>query len=151
MKPPIYKRLGLPKPRPLARLHKPGDKPARKAPVQWEEAYQRTVAEFLDWALPPGTVWFAVPNGGKRSKAVAAKLKAGGVKPGVADIIIIYRGDVYGLELKVRGGTQSNEQVEWEGHLHKAGGFYLIARDTIDDVQRCLEIWSIPCLARRQN
>ena len=47
---------------------------------------------LMDWARLsekryPELKWlFAVPNGGKRSKAVAGKLKASGVKPGVLDL-----------------------------------------------------------------
>lgn len=56
---------------------------------------------------------FAVPNGGQRHVAVAAKLKAEGVKAGVPDIFIpAPRGNSHGLfvELKARGGYVSDHQ-----------------------------------------
>ena len=63
---------------------------------------------------------FAIPNGGERNKAVAAKLKAEGVKPGVPDIFLpVAVGRWYGLfvEMKKIGGKASPEQKDWIGAL----------------------------------
>ncbi len=54
-------------------------------PASLEDEHQPLVAEYLD-AL--GLLWCHIPNGGHRHKAVAAKLKAQGVKPGVPDNFI---------------------------------------------------------------
>lgn len=51
-----------------------------------EEREQAVVCRWLDIN---GIQYFAVPNGGARSKATAGKLKATGVKPGIPDIIIV--------------------------------------------------------------
>ena len=53
--------------------------------------------EYLD--LRKGWYW-AGPNGGKRSKSEANRLKAEGGKPGVPDITVLYDGKYYGLEVK---------------------------------------------------
>lgn len=49
-----------------------------------------------------------------------------GVFPGVADLTAIYKGKVYQIEVKVRGGRQSPNQKkfqkEWEDH----GGTYIL-------------------------
>jgi VRR-NUC domain. len=55
----------------------------------------------------------AIPNGGHRHAAVAAKLKAEGVRAGVPDIFIpAPRGNSHGLyvELKTKGGRVSDAQ-----------------------------------------
>lgn len=135
--------LGLPKPRLPARLPRPGQK-VRRRPVQWEEQYQRTVADFFAWALPRDVLWYAVPNGGWRTKAIAARLKACGVKPGVHDFVLVYQGRHYELELKAKGGTMSPEQREHALKLVAVGGYSGVAADTLEDVIRQLDEWGIP-------
>ena len=59
---------------------------------------------------------FAIPNGGHRHKAVAVRMKAEGVKPGVPDICLpVPRGPWHGLyiELKTEGGSVSRAQRRW--------------------------------------
>jgi hypothetical protein len=75
---------------------------------------------------------YAIPNGGLRHPAVAAKLKAAGLKPGVPDICLaVPRGcwaSLY-IELKApayaplnkRAGTTSAEQEMWLEDLHGYG------------------------------
>ena len=57
----------------------------RKDLLPTEEAEQRALALWLDWHK---ILWCHVPNGGERSKAVAGKLKAAGVKAGVPDVLV---------------------------------------------------------------
>lgn len=96
----------------------------------------------LDWA-------FAVPNGGKRDKRTANRLKATGVKSGVPDIFLpVRRGQFPGLwvelkrpELKPKRqgskGGVSDEQDKYKKHLLSQGyGVYVAygwedARDTM--------------------
>jgi hypothetical protein len=71
---------------------------------------------------------FAVPNGGLRDDATAAKLKAEGVQPGVPDVCIavprIVNGRLYHglfIELKWGRGRPSDEQREWIARLSSQG------------------------------
>ena len=67
---------------------------------------------------------YHVPNGGKRSKGVAGKLKAQGVRPGVPDICFpVARGGYNGLyiELKVIKGNPTEEQRAWLLDLEQEG------------------------------
>lgn len=105
----------------------------------------------LQWPEYRGLL-FAVPNGGARSKATAGKLKAEGVVPGVADLILLvphlgfphiiegnademvsYVGtaDLFcGLciEMKTAKGHQSPEQKEWQTKVESKGYRYAVVR-----------------------
>lgn len=67
---------------------------------------------------------YAIPNGGQRHIAVAAKLKAEGVKRGVPDYCLpVARGRYNGLylELKAPGGRVTVEQNWWIDKLEDQG------------------------------
>lgn len=87
---------------------------------------------------------FHVPNGEKREKATAARLKAMGVKRGVWDVwapfhnrveIAGYRpGFFVGcvIEMKSETGPMTQEQLEWRHFLTKEGWYCAIFRDWRD-------------------
>lgn len=82
--------------------------------MQWLAAVHK-----IEYALT-----FAVPNGGHRHPAVAAKLKAEGVKRGVPDVFMaVPRGDKLGLfiELKTEKGRPTEEQKTWIKLLNNQG------------------------------
>lgn len=57
-----------------------------------------------------------VPNGGKRSKGEAGKMKAMGVKKGVPDLVLPFRSGIYSglaIEVKAPGEKTTLEQDEW--------------------------------------
>lgn len=68
---------------------------------------------------------FAIPNGGKRHKSVAVKLKAEGVVRGVPDLFLaVGRGDMYHglfIEMKVGRNKPSEDQKEQMERLKKQG------------------------------
>jgi len=69
---------------------------------------------------PALSLAFAIPNGGHRHIAVARKLKAEGVKPGVPDIFVPWPSqNKCGLfiELKTARGTVTPEQSAWHKNL----------------------------------
>ena len=68
----------------------------------------------------PGVRIFAIPNGGHRHPAVAAKLKATGVYSGVPDLFIPEW--KLWIEMKrIKGGTVSIEQKDWIKYLEEVG------------------------------
>lgn len=74
---------------------------------------------------------FAVPNGGYRTPATAAKIKAEGALPGVSDLILlIARGGYHGLliEMKTDKGRQSEAQREWQRLIGADGYKYVVVR-----------------------
>lgn len=95
--------------------------------VRWFRFQHRDLAPLL----------FAVPNGGARSKATAGKLKAEGVVPGVADLILLVprieegcRNMWHGLciEMKTPTGRQSTEQGLWQLKVEQYGYQYAVVR-----------------------
>lgn len=102
-----------------------------------EEFEQRALAAWLDSRRVGGerVLWTHPPNGGKRGKATAAKLKREGVKAGVPDALIFTPPPAHpgargvALELKrQRGGRVSDEQEEWLGRLAALGWVTLVCK-----------------------
>lgn len=59
-------------------------------------------------------------------------------RKGQPDILVIYRGIPYGIEVKAPGKEQSREQVEFQTEFERAGGRYVLAF-CLEDVMRSLE------------
>ena len=82
-------------------------------------------AQYASGKYPELALMYHIPNGGKRSKAEAARFKAQGVKAGVPDICLpVPSGKYHGLyiELKrVKGGRVSAAQEEYIEALRKQG------------------------------
>jgi len=59
---------------------------------QEEHKLQVLMVKYWRYTCKPHQEWwlFAIPNGGSRDKVTGAKLKAEGVKAGVADLILAY-------------------------------------------------------------
>jgi hypothetical protein len=103
--------------------------------AQPNSEHSHQVAVFL-WAsvakqwLPELDLMFAIPNGGERNKAVASRLKAEGVKPGVPDIFLpVARHGAAGLFIELKRiksvdktkGVVSGNQTEWQKKLRGSG------------------------------
>ena len=72
---------------------------------------------------------FAVPNGGARAAQEAKKFKLTGVVSGVSDMLFMYQGKTYCLELKTEKGYQSKNQKKWQDTVVNEGFDYIIIRD----------------------
>ena len=76
-----------------------------------EHLIQVRLLASLTILAAPGVYWFAIPNAGKRSANHAMKMKAEGLRAGVADLCIMLPGGRSAfLELKKPGGRLSPEQ-----------------------------------------
>ena len=81
----------------------------------------------------PNTMWFHVPNGELREKAVAATLRQMGVRPGVADFIILSHGRAIAAEVKdEESGRQSEDQKGFQRVWEANGGVYEIVKSAFD-------------------
>ncbi len=81
-------------------------------------------AEFARSRLPDLALLHAIPNGGHRHKATAARLKTEGVKRGVPDLCLpVARNGAHGLyiELKTERGKPTPEQIGWIRALRRQG------------------------------
>ena len=101
-----------------------------------EEALQRTVAAYLDLALPYGCWWTTIPAGGG-GKVRGAHLKAMGYKPGTPDILVILRGQALWLELKSKTGRLTKSQKQCRQDLVAADCGWVLVR-SVEDVERAL-------------
>lgn len=97
-------------------------------PVISEEQEQELIFQWAAYealAHPELRMLYAIPNGGKRSKATAARLKATGVKPGVPDMCLpVPNANHHGLYIELKrkkGGKVSQEQQIWLGALSAFG------------------------------
>lgn len=87
-------------------------------------------AALMEHRYPCLSLMYHVPNGEKRDKATAAKLKRMGVKPGVCDIVLpAARGGYHGLyiEMKVGDNKPSPEQKKFMRALDIEGYFVALA------------------------
>lgn len=86
----------------------------------------------------PGVRIIAIPNGGARSMATAARLKAEGVCAGVPDLFI----PAWALWVEMKrkkGGVVSAEQKEWIAYLESVGYEAIVckgAEDAKDQIRR---------------
>lgn len=103
-----------------------------------EHAHQ---AALFCWAgIKARTTWpelkwmYAIPNGGERGAATAARLKAEGVKSGVSDVCLPFaRRGFHGMYIEMKkpasegkaAGKESPAQIEF-GNFLKAQGYHYV-------------------------
>ncbi len=93
-----------------------------------EDEEQASLFRWAEWAksaVPELALLYAIPNGGYRHKATAAKMKTTGTKSGVPDIFLpVARHGCHGLYIEMKrtqGGTVSKAQAEWMEQLMRQG------------------------------
>jgi hypothetical protein len=92
-----------------------------------------------------GLRWFAVPNAARRSMNLAAKMRAEGMKAGVADLVFIAppHGRAFFLEMKKeKGGRRSDAQLLFAREIKEAGASHEFA-DGFAQAVAILEGWGL--------
>jgi hypothetical protein len=107
---------------------------------------QKALAQFLRIALPHDATFFSVPNGGLRHSKVAAKLTATGLKAGVPDLLVIWRGRALFIEVKTATGRMSMAQRQMTTKLIHCGAEVMLVR-SVEDVERMLREIGMPLRA----
>lgn len=97
---------------------------ARQAPAAKEFDVHCLIADTLRLSIAANWLWFHCPNGELRSKATAGRLKRMGVRPGVADFLLIGPpfATIHALELKRRGERPEEVQLAFLEAITLAGG-----------------------------
>jgi hypothetical protein len=111
-------------------------------------------AAYLDHVLPDDAVWWHTPNQGRgdgrtaadaRGAAImAGKLKAMGLKAGIPDVVIVWRGGVYTTDAKSRTGSLNDAQKAMAGRLARAGAHVQPTYRTLEELESHLIGWGIP-------
>lgn len=86
----------------------------------------------------------AIPNGGHRHLAVAAKLKAAGTSRGVPDILYFRpRGQYRGLAIEMKHGKNrpTEDQKSWMASLENCGWRCVVCYSTGDAWQELLDYY----------
>lgn len=65
-------------------------------------------------------------------------------QPGVSDVLACVRGRFLGIEIKVEGDTQRDEQGSFQRAVERAGGLYVLAKFTrtengVETLRRALD------------
>ena len=109
-----------------------------------EHRLQMATATFLAAVLPCDSYWTSVDAGQGRMDVRAGQMrKARGVKAGVPDVLVCYRGMLYCIELKASKGRLSETQHMTIGQIHEAGGKVEVCH-SIEEVETALRGWDIP-------
>lgn len=109
-------------------------------PPKGEPTENEIQSAFFQWARlhHEAKRAYAIPNGGKRSKSEAGRLKAEGVRAGVLDVHLpLARGGAHGLyiEFKSSKGRLSTEQSEEIDRLVADGFAVAVCRSSVSAVE----------------
>jgi hypothetical protein len=111
-----------------------------------EDDLQRDVCQYLRWSLPADAEYYAVPNGGKRHSKAAARLVGQGVRAGLPDLCVVYRGTTIFIELKTARGVLSEAQRQMHRKLGYCGCTVLVCR-SVEGVECSLRELGLPLRA----
>lgn len=123
----------------------------RAKPVDREGQEQAALMRELDLRYPDvAKLIFHVPNGGHRVKAVAAKLKAQGVKAGIPDLVLpMARGGYFGLFIEFKAAPPFDADVSASQHgfiqaLNLQGYLAVVCRGRLDAMEALRAYLQLP-------
>ena len=108
-----------------------------------EAQLQIALVQHLRLLSPDNVIWYAVPNGEKRSKRTAGRLKAQGVVSGVPDLaFVLADGRSAFLELKSPVGRLSPAQKSFGEKCARMEIEYAVSSD-LDQCLSILKAWGV--------
>lgn len=123
------------------KVFKPGS--TRAKPVDREGQEQAALMAELRLRMPEvADLIYHVPNGGHRVKAVAAKLKAQGVKAGIPDLVLpMARGGYFGLYIEFKATPPYDAAISASQHerirkLSDHGYLVIVCRGHFDAMEQ---------------
>ena len=98
--------------------------------VKWFDAQHSHISRLL----------FAIPNGGKRNVITAVKLKAEGVRAGVADLFLAFTNEQFaGLFIEMKIGKNKQTQAQWEfKEMVRMRGYAYVVCYTLDEFMEAI-------------
>lgn len=126
----------------------------RRPPRRLEFQTQCALIQWLAYEIKnyPELAWlYAIPNGGKRHKAIAAQMKAMGVKAGVWDLCLpaarIHQDRVVHslyVEMKTLDGELTPAQRDFGVYLQRAGFATSVCRTAAEARDKILGYLNLP-------
>lgn len=132
------------------RLRAPKARPPRAKPVDREGQEQAALLAEIRLKHPDMyELIYHVPNGGHRVKAVAAKLKAQGVKAGIPDLVLpMARGGFFGLYIEFKATVEpapvSASQRDCLRRLSEQGYLAIVCRGHFDAMEQLRAYLMLP-------
>jgi hypothetical protein len=111
--------------------------------MRGEHGVQQAIRDFLAAALPEDCFWSGIDHANAKDALTGALRKARGVRAGLPDFILCYRGLFYGIEVKSASGRPSAAQIGVAAGIRRAGGTYVVVRSTAE-VEAVLRDWGFP-------
>jgi hypothetical protein len=105
-----------------------------------EARLQKAILQHLKLTAPKDVFWFHPANEGRRGVVTGANLKALGMLPGVADLVIVVAGRAFFMEIKSASGRLSDAQQAF-AETCKRGGSEWVCVNNIDDALKHLRKW----------
>ena len=125
-------------------------KSPRQRDANAEARIQAAIVDFVRTVAPEVIIW-AVPNGGLRTKAEAARLKWTGVLAGVLDLTLaLPNGRCAFWEVKTHDGSLSEDQIDFIIRLRALDHSWAVIR-SIDEARDELERLKVKTKEVRQN
>jgi len=109
-----------------------------------EHSIQVTVIDYISKCKThPDIFAIAIPNAGRRSFQVGARMKAEGLTAGAADLqILLPKGRSAWIELKSAKGTQSIPQKGFQARCERLGHPYAVCKSVLAAIE-ILKLWGI--------
>jgi hypothetical protein len=106
-----------------------------------EHKIQVALFDYLAAAAKPDVYYFAIPNQSNRHINNAVKMKAEGVRSGIADVCVMLPGGrACWLEMKAPGGSLSPDQKVFRLRCERLGHGWAVAR-SVDEAIPHLKAW----------